>query len=806
VSSTQSILDRALRGALPDRQAAGKLAGFDDVQELMRVAKQIRDQGHPGSLTWSPKVFIPLTELCRDVCHYCTFAKTPGKLAQPYLKPGQVLEIARRGAAAGCQEALFTLGEKPELRYSAARAALQELGFSSTVAYLRAMAERVWKETGLLPHLNPGTLSREEIDSLRPVAVSMGLMLESASTRLCARGGPHYGSPDKHPGVRLATIARAGAERVPMTSGILIGIGETRHERVESLLALRELHEAYGHIQEIIVQNFRRKPGTAMADAEEPTARDLLWTVAVARILFGPDMSIQAPPNLAPEILGEIIQAGINDWGGISPVTPDHVNPEAPWPEIGRLERVAAENGKTLAARLPIYPGYIKDMETWIDPQLHAGVLRRADAAGLARQSDWAPGMGVPIPAEERLQRLETPLPRISRLTALLQRAQAGKALDTDQVVTLFNARGHEYRQVCEAADELRRDLCGDVATYVINRNINYTNICSYRCTFCAFSKGRGNSSLRGPGYDMPLEEIQQRCVEAWQRGATEVCLQGGIHPAYTGQTYLDITAAIRDAVPEMHIHAFSALEIWQGAASLGVTVEDLLRRLKAAGLGSMPGTAAEILDDEVRRVICPDKVTSSQWLEVIATAHRVGIPTTATIMFGHVDRTEHWARHLLSLKALQLETAGMTEFVPLPFVHMEAPNYRRGQARKGPTFREVVLMHAVARLVFHRHLPNIQASWPKLGEDGVRALLDAGVNDLGGTLMNESISRAAGAGHGQEMTADRLVALIEDAGRVPRQRTTLYGPVTQTAHAWRRAAPESPSEPDLPLYRDRQL
>jgi len=806
MSSTQSILDKALRGVLPDRQTTAKLAEFDDVQELMRVARQIRDQGHPGSLTYSPKVFIPLTELCRDVCHYCTFAKTPGKLAQAYLDPEQVLAIARRGAAAGCHEALFTLGEKPELRYSAARAALQELGFSSTVDYLRAMAERVWKETGLLPHLNPGTLSRAEIASLRPVAVSMGIMLESASTRLCARGGPHYGSPDKHPGVRLATIARAGAEGVPMTSGILLGIGETRLERVESLLALRELHDAYGHIQEIIVQNFRRKPGTAMADAEEPTARDLLWTIAVARILFGPAMSIQAPPNLAPEILGEIIQAGINDWGGISSVTPDHVNPEAPWPQIERLERISAENGKTLAPRLAIYPAYVRDLETWVDPQLHASVLRHSDAAGMARQGDWSPGMGVPIPVGERLQRSRAPLPRISRLTSILQRAQAGRALDADQIVTLFDTRGYEYRQVCAAADELRRDLCGDTVTYVVNRNINYTNICSYRCAFCAFSKGRGNSSLRGPGYNMPLDEIQQRCVEAWQRGATEVCLQGGIHPAFTGQTYLDITAAIREAVPEMHIHAFSALEIWQGAASLGVTVEELLKRLKAAGLGSMPGTAAEILDDEVRRIICPDKLNSGRWLEVIGTAHRVGIPTTATIMFGHVDRPEHWARHLLSLKGLQLETGGLTEFVPLPFVHMEAPNYRRGQARKGPTFREVVLMHAVARLVFHRHLPNIQASWPKLGTGGVRALLGAGVNDVGGTLMNESISRAAGAGHGQEMTADKLVALIEEAGRIPRQRTTLYNPVAQTGLALRCATPEGVSGHAPMVYRDRQL
>ncbi len=760
------------------------LARCDDLPALLSTARQLREQAHPTILSYSPKVFIPLTQLCRDVCHYCTFAKTPKNLERPFLLPEQVLEIARSAVAAGCHEALFTLGDKPELRYQAARKALKSLGHDSTLSYLQAMADLVWRETGLLPHVNPGVMDRDEIAKLRPVAVSMGLMLESSSLRLMEKGGPHYGSPDKHPDVRLATIAAAGIEKVPLTSGILIGIGETRAERVESLLALRDLHTTYGHIQEIIVQNFRRKAGTIMANAPEPDIAELQWTIAIARILFGPDMNIQAPPNLSSEHLGEIIDAGINDWGGISQLTPDHVNPEAPWPEVERLAGICAEYGKTLVPRLPLYPEYVDKRDEWVDPQLHTALVRRADASGFARDCEWSPGIGAAVPAAASVAVTDySHLPtRISAVSTLLQKAQAGKALNESDVSTLFAARGSDYQHVVRAANELRQELCGDTVSYAVNRNINYTNICSYHCKFCAFSKGSSSKSLRGPGYNMPVEEVVERGLEAWQCGATEVCLQGGIHPSYTGQTYLDITSAIKEAIPGIHIHAFSALEISQGAKTLDITVEAFLKDLKAAGLGSLPGTAAEILDDEVRRVLCADKLNTQEWLQVIAMAHRVGLPTTSTIMFGHMDRPEHWSRHLLHLRELQLETGGITEFVPLPFVHMQAPIYRRGQARKGPTFREVVLMHAVARLVFHRHIPNIQASWAKLGEGGLRVLLDAGVNDLGGTLMNESISRAAGATHGQEMTAERLQAVIADAGRNARQRTTLYQDVDNFA------------------------
>ena len=775
-----------------------------DVRELMARAAELRDEGHGRVVSYSPKVFIPLTKLCRDVCHYCTFAQPPRPGQRAYMSIEEVLDIARAGAAAGCHEALFTLGDKPEARYKAARDELAALGHASTLSYLREAAQAVLDETGLLPHMNPGVMTQSELEDLRPVSVSQGLMLESSSTRLCEKGGPHYGSPDKRPQVRLDSIAAAGAARAPFTSGILIGIGETREERLEALLALKDLHDTHGHIQEIIVQNFRRKPGTKMHDAPEPALEELLWTIAMARIIFGPHMNIQAPPNLTlDESLPDLIHAGINDWGGVSPVTPDHVNPEAAWPHLDRLRTATEVAGKTLAPRLPVYPAYIHERDTWIDPALHTRVLRKIDAAGFARPDDWAPGSNGQKPEYTRQGTDLNPSPHPrgegtgnGRQTAsekpqwamhnglgtVINKAVAGTRLTEAEIITLFNARGADEDAVIRAADNLRRTMNGDTVSYVVNRNINYTNICYFGCGFCAFSKGRVAENLRERGYDLPLEEIQARVSEAWQRGATEVCLQGGIHPDYTGATYLAILRAVKEAQPDMHVHAFSPLEIRQGAETLGLPLRDYLGQLKQAGLGTLPGTAAEILDDEIRQIICPDKLNTAEWLEVMSTAHSLGLNSTATIMFGHVDGPLNWARHLLRIRDLQEETGGFTEFVPLPFVHMEAPMYRKGRARKGPTFREAILMHAVARLVLHPHITNIQASWVKLGMDGLRACLDAGVNDVGGTLMNESISRAAGASHGQEFTAAGMRDLITAAGRVPQQRTTRYEPVTEGA------------------------
>lgn len=751
-------------------------------ERLLEQAGQMRDQGHGDRIGFSRKVFVPLTRLCRDACHYCTFATTPGSLKAAYLTPDEVLGIARAGQTAGCREALFTLGDRPELRWVEARRALDEMGYASTVDYLAAMCELVLEKTGLLPHANPGVLKREELALLRTVTVSQGLMLESASARLCERGGPHHGSPDKDPAARLETIRLAGELAIPFTSGILIGIGETREERLEALLALRGLHLRYGHLQEIIIQNFRAKPGTPMAARNEPNMDELQWTVALARLVFGPKMTIQVPPNLSPAQYPRLVAAGLNDWGGVSPVTPDHVNPEAPWPQIESLRQRTAAAGKILVERLASHPEYCRSAAQWHDARVVPYLLQHVDADGYARADGWSAGGVGAIPSDPAPSRR-----RSTDLDAVLDRARRNDPLAEHDVVRLFAARADEVAAVCDAADALRRVAGGDIVRYVVNRNINYTNVCHYGCRFCAFSKGRHGSAvneLRGAPYDLAHEEIARRVQEAWARGATEVCMQGGIHPNYTGDTYLSILRTVKQAVPNMHVHAFSPLEVTHGATTLGLPVETFLERLRDAGLGSLPGTAAEILDDEVRKVICPDKIRTEEWLRVMQAAHRVGLRSTATILFGHLETPVHVARHLLRIRELQARTGGITEFVPLPFIHMEAPMYLKGRARKGPTWREVLLMHAVARIALHPLVPNIQVSWVKLGPDGAAAVLRAGANDLGGTLMNESISRAAGNEHGQELSPVQLDALIVGAGREPRQRTTLYDVVPEDQRA----------------------
>ncbi|HET6682768.1 MAG TPA: 5-amino-6-(D-ribitylamino)uracil--L-tyrosine 4-hydroxyphenyl transferase CofH [Gaiella sp.] len=732
------------------------------LDDLMAEARRLRALGTGTLVTYSPKVFIPLTTLCRDVCGYCTFARPPRRGERAYLTGDEVLAIARAGAQAGCTEALFTLGDRPEARYRVARDELAALGCETTLDYLARCARLVLEETGLLPHLNPGVMSRDELVALRPVAASMGIMLETTAERLAARGGPHWASPDKVPARRLETIRLAGELEIPFTSGILVGIGETRAERVEALLALRALAEEHGHLREVIVQNFRAKAGTRMADHPDAPLEEQLWSIAVARIVLGPDVHVQAPPNLAYDDFPLLLDAGIDDWGGVSPVTLDHVNPEAPWPEIERLREACRSRGLELAPRLPLYPEHVADLDRWADPAVAPFVRRAADAHGLAREDRWAPGEPVAVPFLVR--RDPAPLELV------------GEELGEDDLVRLFSARGRERERVLGAADRLRREVCGDDVTYVVTRNIQYTNVCYFRCGFCAFSKGKLAANLRGPAYLVPDEEIVRRVREAWERGATEVCLQGGIHPSFTGDYYAGVVRLIKEAVPGIHVHAFSALEVWQGAATLGLDLETYLARLRDLGLGSLPGTAAEILDDEVRAIICPDKVTTDQWLAVHAAAHRAGLRSNVTIMFGHVERPVHWARHLLRAREQQALTGGFTELVPLPFVPMEAPIYLKGRARRGPTFGEALLLHAVARLALHGSIANVQASWVKLGPDGVRQALAAGVNDLGGTLMNESISRAAGSEWGQELPPEAMESLIRSAGRVPRQRTTTYG------------------------------
>ena len=756
------------------------------LDDLLAEARRLR----AGPLvTYSPKVFVPLTTLCRDVCGYCTFARPPRRGERAYLTDDEVLAIARAGAAAGCREALFTLGDKPELRYGVARRELRALGYEATLEYLAHCARIVLEETGFLPHLNPGVMKRAELELLRPASASMGIMLETTAERLGEKGGPHWASPDKVPSRRIETIRLAGELAIPFTSGILIGIGETREERIDALLALKALGEEHGHVQEVIVQNFRAKPGTRMASHPEPSLDEHLWTVAAARILLGPAWHVQAPPNLAYDNFPRLLDAGIDDWGGVSPVTIDHVNPEAPWPELERLAAATRERGLELAPRLPVYPEYVAELDRWCDPAVAPYVRRAADATGLGRDDAWAPGEPGGAPFVVRGEALPLEL--------------TGDELGEDELTALLEARGEAAHRVYAAADRLRREVCGDEVTYVVTRNIQYTNVCYFRCGFCAFSKGKLAENLRGAPYLVPLDEIVRRAVEAWERGATEVCLQGGIHPAFTGEYYAGVVEAIKDAVPGIHVHAFSALEVWQGAATLGVGLEEYLAHLRELGLGSLPGTAAEVLDDEVRRVICPDKVTTAQWLRVHDAAHRVGLRSNVTLMFGHVDAPRSWARHLLRAREQQQRSlcvssgsvsadperaktepgrarpgssGGFTEFVPLPFVPMEAPMYVKGRARRGPTFRETLLVHAVARLALHPWITNVQASWVKLGLEGSRQALRAGVNDLGGTLMNESISRSAGAEFGQELAPEAMEELIRSADRVPRQRTTLYG------------------------------
>ena len=774
--------------------------------ELCRSAAFLRDRGSANRISFSRKVFIPLTRLCRDLCHYCTFATSPKNLDKAFLSIDEVVDIARSGKQAGCQEALFTLGEKPELRYPQAMQALTSMGYSTTLEYVEAAAHTVLKETGLLPHINAGCMEPEDIRRLRGVSASMGLMLETASTRLCEKGQVHYGSPDKQPAARLTTIKAAGKAQVPFTTGILIGIGETRRERIDSLLAIRQLHQTYGHIQEIIIQNFVPKADTKMHNRPAPPASELIWTIAMARIIFGPEMNIQAPPNLNSGRLQALIGAGINDWGGVSPVTPDHVNPESPWPHLHELATQTEAAGKTLVPRLTIYPSYLtqgrlNNTSVWLDAQVKPAVLALADTEGYAREDSWMPGISTDIPKwvrglskasstqnrpRSKSSTSKSAIVKPSEITSLLARLQNPNASPpkSADIQLLFSARATDFQAVCQAADEQREALSGNTVSYVVNRNINYTNICTYHCHFCAFSKNK-KAAGDAPYLKSP-SEIAELALEAWQQGATEVCLQGGIHPEFTGQTYLDICRAVRLAVPEIHIHGFSPLEISHGAQTLGISLHEFLAEMKHTGLNTLPGTAAEILHDDVRAILCPDKISGDQWLDVIATAHQLAIPTTATMMFGHVDDSSHWAHHLLKIHDLQQRTGGITEFVPLAFVASEAPIYKRGQSRAGPTFRESVLVHAIARLVFAEQIPNIQTSWVKMGTQGAAFCLQAGANDLGGTLMNESITRAAGAKHGQHVEAADMQEIASAIGRRALQRNTLYKPLSgaQTADA----------------------
>jgi FO synthase len=829
---TSTVTESALRRALA-RARDGKTLDLTEattllhargaqLNDLLTYAARARDAGleavgRPGIITYSRKVFIPLTRLCRDRCGYCTFATVPHKLESPFLSPDEVLEIARQGAAMGCKEALFTLGDRPEDRWKPAREWLDAHGYDDTLSYVRAMAIRVLEETGLLPHLNPGVMSWQDFQRLKPVAPSMGMMLETTATRLFSeKGGPHFGSPDKDPAVRLRVLEDAGRTNVPFTTGILIGIGETFEERADALFAIRKTMREYGAIQEVIIQNFRAKPDTKMRDTPDAEMEELAATIAVARLVLGPKARIQAPPNLVDTQYGLMLRAGIDDWGGVSPLTPDHVNPERPWPQIDDLARQTAEQGFTLRERLTIYPEYVQRGEPWLDPRLTAHVAALSDRkTGLAREDAVLEGrpwqepdggfgglagsgrtdLHVEIDTTGRTndrrddfdevygdwdalrERMNAPARFDADVSAALRSAERDPAgLSDDEALALLHADGPELTELMKLADDLRKEAVGDEVTYVVTRNINFTNVCYTGCRVCAFAQRRTDADA----YTLSLEQVGQRVEEAWAAGATEVCMQGGIHPDLPGTAYFDIAREVKRRAPGMHMHAYSPMEVVNGASRTNLSIRDWLLEAKDAGLDSLPGTAAEILDDDVRWVLTKGKLPTASWVEVVTTAHELGLRTTSTMMYGHVDTPSHWVGHLKLLRGIQERTGGFTEFVLLPFVHHNAPIYLAGLARPGPTARENRAVHALARILLHGAIDNIQCSWVKLGDELCSEVLQGGVNDLGGTLMEETISRMAGSENGSFKTMSSLEELAARAGRPARQRTTSYGVVPQ--------------------------
>ncbi|CCH86915.1 FO synthase, 7, 8-didemethyl-8-hydroxy-5-deazariboflavin synthase [Modestobacter italicus] len=832
-SALRRALVRADRGVTLDATEAETLlharglAEGEPLDRLLTAASRVRDAGlasagRPGVVTYSRKVFIPLTHLCRDRCHYCTFVTTPGQLRAegkaPFLSPDEVLEIARQGAALGCKEALFTLGDRPEERWPVAAEWLEAHGFDSTLGYLRAMSIRVLEETGLLPHLNPGVLSWEEIQRLKPVAASMGMMLETTATRLWSeRGGPHFGSPDKEPAVRLRVLEDAGRSAVPFTTGVLLGIGEDYAERVDAILQIRASARRHQHVQEVIVQNFRAKPRTAMAAHDDLGLQEYVAAVAVSRLVLGPAARVQAPPNLSDSTeLGLLLRAGVDDWGGVSPLTPDHVNPERPWPHTDKLAALTAEAGFTLRERLVAQPGYVLQPEPWLDPRVRPHVVALAGPDGLAVEGRLPVGLPWQEPDEAWTSsgrvdlhvevdtvgrtgdrrsdfdavygdwaelREATTSARDGHSTAIaagdpevhaaLRHAETDPAgLSDAEYLALLGADDTDLEALAALADAVRRDVNGDDVTYVVNRNINFTNVCYTGCRFCAFAQRRTDADA----FTLSMRQVGDRVDEAWAGGATEICMQGGIHPDLPGTAYLDLAREVKSRRPDIHLHAFSPMEVVNGSARTGLSYRDFLTAAKEAGVDSLPGTAAEILDDDVRWVLTKGKLPAAAWLEIVKTAHQVGLPTTSTMMYGHVDTPAHWVAHLRTLAALQDETGGFREFVLLPFVHHNAPIYLAGVARPGPTNRENRAVHAVARLLLHGRIDNVQTSWVKLGDTGTQAMLNGGANDLGGTLMEETISRMAGSGNGSLKTIAELEAMAAAIGRPARQRTTEYG------------------------------
>lgn len=781
-------------------EASMLLARGADLDALVAAAGRMRDEGlqragRPGVITWSRKVFIPVTTLCRDRCHYCVFVDTPAKLARkgipPYLSEDQVLATAHQGANLGCKEALLTLGDRPEDRWEIARTWLDEHGFASTLDYIGHLARRITAETGMLAHLNPGVMTHDELVRLRPTAPSMGMMLETTSTRLFTDPGEaHFGSPDKDPALRLQVLEDTGALRIPFTTGLLMGIGETVQERFDTIVALRDAQERHGNLQEIIVQNFRAKPGTAMQGVEDADMDSYIATVATTRLVMGPDARIQAPPNLSdPDELARLVAAGIDDWGGVSPLTADHVNPERPWPQVDALARATAETGYTLQERLTAHPPYIADRDRWIDPALHTAVLSLAGEDGLAATGAVpvrpVPSSGDPAPdivADSDIVttlgtvttsgtvaspgahgRHGTPLRRQLPLSATATRATAGigttestgttdttdrligraaedpTGLSDAEYVRLLAARGDDLDRLTALADDLRRSSAGATVTLVVNRNL-------------------GSDRVHDPAL------VAEVAADAAALGAVELCIQGTAAEDAPDDVYERVARAVKDAAPQLHLHAFRPADIVDGARRTGRPIIDQYKAVQAAGVDTVPGTGVKIIDEQYRAEHFPTDLPVPQWEEAIRSAHSLGLRSTSVLFYGHGETALQRVRHLRALLRIQADTGGFTELVPMAFP---------GGTHTDDDHRAV---HAVARLMAHGNIPHIQAAWTRLGVDGAILALRSGADDLGGVLLDGRVAPEAGVEYGRELPVEEARRIAKTLGRQLRLRTTTYG------------------------------
>ncbi|WP_409047584.1 7,8-didemethyl-8-hydroxy-5-deazariboflavin synthase CofG [Microbacterium sp. HA-8] len=754
----ESLATRRLDAA--DAEALLTAAG-DEFDALLDAAAAVRDEGlrragRPGVLTYSRKVFLPVTTLCRDRCHYCVFVDTPGQLLRAhkplYMSAEQVLTVARRGAALGCKEALFTLGDRPEQRWPEARTWLDAHGYASTLDYVAAMARLVRRETGLLPHLNPGVMTLDELRALRPTAPSMGMMLETTSRRLFEEPGQvHFGSPDKDPDVRLRVIDDAGTARVPFTTGILVGIGETLRDRAESLIAIRDAHERHGHVQEVIVQNFRAKPRTAMQGAPDADLREYAAAIAVARLVLGPDMRIQVPPNLSdPAEFELLVRAGADDWGGVSPLTADHVNPERPWPHLDDLTARTADLGFVLRERLTAHPEYIRDAALWLDPEIIPATLALADPdSGLAAED--APAST----ATRRAPRAGRGDPA-SRTADLVSRAADDPAaLDDAEWVALLEATGTALDALAETADQLRRFTAGEAVSIVDNRNVSSS---AYR------------ARPAGEPDTFDLRDLTGIVRDARDLGVSELCVQGLVDPREAPDAALEIARTIRDAGPGIHLHAFRPADIDDLARRTGMGLDDALAAMREAGVHTVPGTGVKILSERVRPLVAPDDLATPRWVEVITAAHRAGFRSTSVLFYGHVETAAERVAHLRRLMAIQTETGGFTEIVPIPL-----PGHGVALVPGRPAIDEHRAMFAVARLMLSGTIPHVQVPWPRLDDNTVQTLLRSGADDLGGTLRDGRVLPRVGVEYGREMTLERAARISGGLFRPLRVRTTDY-------------------------------